>query len=103
MRSRFHEDAEADLAEDVGYYDLAAPGLGDRLVTEVRAAVAFLETYPMAARGLAGEIRGKALGRFPHTLLYTIETNEVLILAIAHQRQDLKTWLEIVRDRRASG
>jgi plasmid stabilization system protein ParE len=100
VKSRFHEDAQTDLAEDVGYYDLAASGLGDRLLAEIRVAVAFLEVYPMAARVLAGEIRGKALVRFPHTLLYSIEMNEVLILAVAHQRQDLRHWLEIVQARR---
>lgn len=78
----------------------AALGLGDRFLAEVRVAVAFLETYPMAARVLAGEVRGKPLGRFRHTLLYTIESNEVVILAIAHQRQDRETWLQIVRTRR---
>ena len=100
MKSRFHEAAETDLAEDVRYYDSAAVGLGDRFLAEVRVAVAFLEAYPMAARVLTGEIRGKPLGRFRHTLLYTIEANEVVILAVAHQRQDLETWLEIVRTRR---
>ncbi len=100
MKSRFHVAAETDLTEDVAYYDGATLGLGDRFLAEVRVAVTFLETYPMGARVLTGEIRGKPLDRFRHTLLYAIESNEVVILAVAHQRQDLETWLQIVRTRR---
>jgi plasmid stabilization system protein ParE len=101
VKSRFHPGAQSDLAEDVEYYDLAAPGLGDRLLAEVRAAVGFLEAFPFGAPSVADEIRGKVLVRFPHTLLYVIEENEVVILGVAHQRQDLQAWLQIVRARRA--
>lgn len=81
-------------------YDDATSGLGDQLVAEVRAAVEFLEKFPRAARVLSGDIHGKDLVRFPHTLLYVIEENELVILAVAHQRQDLQAWLEMVRARR---
>jgi plasmid stabilization system protein ParE len=100
VKSRFHKGAARDLREAVEYYDLAAPGLGARLVAEVRAAVGFLETFPLGARRPTVDIHGKALVRFPHTLLYIIEQNEVVILAVAHQRQDIGRWFEIVRGRR---
>ncbi len=45
----------------------------------------------------------KTLVRFPHTLLYVIEGNEVVILAVAHQRQDFHEWLQIVGGRRPGG
>jgi Plasmid stabilisation system protein. len=101
VNSRFHETAKGDLAEDVEYYDLASSGLGDRFLAEVQAAVAFLESFPQGARTISGDIRGKGLTRFPHTLLYVVAQNEVVILAVAHQRQDLQAWLEIVRSRRS--
>jgi plasmid stabilization system protein ParE len=100
VKSRFHEAAQADLTSSFLYYNEATIGLGDQLVAEVRAAVEFLETYPEGARVLASGIRGKTLVRFPHTLLYVVEKNEVVILAIAHQRQDFEEWLHIARDRR---
>jgi len=100
VKSRFHEAAEGDLTSTFSYYEEAMPGLGAQLVAEVRAAVGFLESYPEGARVLAGTIRGKTLVRFPHTLLYVIEENELVILAVAHQRQDFEEWLRIARDRR---
>lgn len=101
MRSRFLQGAKADLAEDVEYYDLATSGLGDRFLAEVQTAVDFLESFLQGARTISGDIRAKGLARFRHTLLYVVAKNEVVILAVAHQRQDLQAWLEIVRSRRS--
>ena len=101
MKSRFHEAAAQDLADDIAYYDAASPGLGAQLLAEVRAAVAFLETFPQGAPEHSEDIRIKSLIRFPHSLLYVIENNEVVFLAVAHQRQDLDAWVEMVKTRRA--
>ncbi|MEA2236925.1 MAG: hypothetical protein QOC81_1649 [Thermoanaerobaculia bacterium] len=100
MKSRFHDAAKRDLAEDVEYYDLASSGLSNRFLTEVQAAVTFLEAFPLGAPTVSGDVRGRMLDRFPHTLLYVIQLSEVVILAVAHQRQDLQSWLDIVRTRR---
>ena len=59
MKSRFHEAAEAELAEAVEYYDSTAEGLGDRLFAEVSSAVRDIEQFPESAAivdpGSAGE------------------------------------------------
>jgi plasmid stabilization system protein ParE len=100
VKSRFHEAADADLTGAIAYYDTASAGLGDRLLAEVRAAIAYLEQFPMSAPILDDDIRGKVLVRFPHTLLYVIDDAQVLILAVAHQSQDVAAWLATVSDRR---
>lgn len=69
------------------------------MLSEVRAALAMVEAFPEAAPVLSGKLRGKGLTRFPHTLLYTVEEGEIIVLAFAHQRQDFRTWVKIVRAR----
>jgi plasmid stabilization system protein ParE len=101
VRSRFHEQAADDLAEDVRYYNDASPGLGLRFLAEARAAVRVVERHPRLAALVAEGIHAKHLIRFPHTLLYAVERGELVILAVAHQRQDLSRWIEIVRSRHA--
>ena len=71
MKSRFHEDAAAELADNYRYYDEASPGLGDQFVADARAAVGFLEQFPKGAE-VSGDLRGKILTRFPHTLSCTL-------------------------------
>jgi len=101
VKSRFHEEAEADVAGALAYYDGAASGLGDRLLAEIRAAVEYLEQFPLSAPLMGDEIRGKVLVRFPHTLMYVVDTGEVVILALAHQSQDVTAWLSVAHDRRS--
>jgi plasmid stabilization system protein ParE len=100
VKSRFHEAAERDLTSSFHYYNEATAGLGDQFVAEVRAAVQFLEEFPEGARIVAGNIRGKTLVRFPHTALYVVQQNEIVILAVAHQRQDFDAWIRIAQARR---
>lgn len=101
MRSRFHEEAERDLNEAADYYNGKSAGLGDRLVSEVRTAVTFIEQYPRAASVIDQDIRGKVLVRFPHTLLYIVGESEIIILAVAHQSQDPPRWRGTLSARRA--
>ena len=50
MKSRFHEAAEAEVAEAVDYYDGKASGLGDRFLAEVKAATGYIERHPEISR-----------------------------------------------------
>lgn len=102
MKSRFHEAADQDVSRNFYYYNDATEGLGNQFIAELRAAVDFLEQFPQGARIVAGDMRGKALVRFPHTLLYVVHPTEVVILAVAHQRQDFDAWVKIAQARRPS-
>jgi hypothetical protein len=68
MKSRFHEAAHAELSEAVAYYDHKAPGLGDRFLTEVKAATRNIEQYPEIAPVIEEGVRAKVLVRFPYSL-----------------------------------
>ena len=102
MKSRFHKAADEDVSRNFHYYNEASEGLGYQFIVELRAAVDFLEQFPEGARTVAGDVRGKPLVRFPHTLLYVTNSNEVVILAVAHQRQDFDAWVRIAQARRPS-
>ena len=103
MKSRFLEGAAGDLAANHKYYHDASEGLGDQFVADARTSVQFLERFPESAPVVSGPVRGKILTRFPHTLLYVIHENEIVILAVAHQRQDRDEWLRVVEARRSGG
>lgn len=65
MRLRFHEAADAELAEAVEYYDGKTAGLGDRLLAEVKVATRSIERYPEIAPILHEGVRGKVAGAVP--------------------------------------
>jgi hypothetical protein len=92
MRSRFHEAADAELAEAVVYYDGKAFGLGDRFLADVKSAAHFIEQYPDMAPILEQGVRAKALMRFPYSLMYVLDASELFIVAVAHQSKRPGYW-----------
>lgn len=96
MKSRFHEAADAELTEAVAYYDGKAAGLGDRFLAEVKATTRHIERYPEIAPVIDQEIRAKVLTRFPYSLMYVVEPNELFIVAVAHQSKRPGYWADRV-------
>lgn len=92
MKSRFHELATAELDEAVAYYDSKSEGLGDRLLAEVRAAVAYIEQYPEGSPVIAFGVRRKILAKFPFDLFYVIGEREIAVLAVAHESRRPGYW-----------
>jgi len=92
MKSHFHELASAELDEAIAYYDTKTEGLGDRLLAEVRSAVAHIEQYPEGSSVISRGVRRKVLAKFPFDLFYVIGNADILILAIAHESRRPGYW-----------
>lgn len=88
----FHPDALAELGEAVDFYEAEAAGLGADLLSEVETAVESIAAMPeAAARELVG-IRRKVLRRFPFTIVYQIQPQQLEVLAVMHQRRKPGYW-----------
>ena len=94
MKSRFHEAADEELTEAVSYYDARASGLGDRFLAEIKAATRTIELHPEIAPIIDLGVRAKVLDRFPYTLMYVVEPDELFIVAVAHQSRRPGYWTD---------
>lgn len=92
MKSRFIKPAEDEFAEALDHYDKISTGLGERLVAEVREAVRLVEEFPRNSPVIARDVRRKVLFEFPYALFYVVGSEEVLILAFAHQKRRPLYW-----------
>ena len=99
MKSRFHEAADAELTEAVAYYDGKASGLGDRFLTEVKAATRYIEQYPKIAPVIDLGVRAKVLSKFPYSLMYVVEPDELFVVAVAHQSKRPAYWADRIPER----
>ena len=88
MKIRFASPANIELDEAIRYYDHQLPGLGFRFFQEVDAAVERIRLMPEAWTKTGRITRRCILKGFPYALLYTIETDEILITAVAHLHRD---------------
>ena len=93
MTIEFLPVAKAELDDAVEYYELELPGLGKKFKEEVRSSLKRIAVFPKAWSLIRPEIRKCILHKFPYNILYTIEKNRILILAIAHHHRNPEYWI----------
>jgi plasmid stabilization system protein ParE len=99
VRFEFTAAAELELDEAVEYYNQQRAGLGEEFVAEVRRAVEQVLEYPHAWQLLDERdgIRRCRLNRFPYGLVYTIQGDIALALAVMYVRRKPAYWRERLR------
>lgn len=93
----YHEAAEDELLKEIGYLELRAKGLGRRLLAEVRRAESLIAQFPESAEEIRPGIRKRTLRKFQYSLIYSIEEDALLILAVAHHSRRPGYWVSRIR------
>ena len=99
MKAEFHSEADEELREAARYYESEAPGVGMAFVVEVHKAVADIIEFPLAAQSTRPSIRKKVLRHFPYNVLYSVEADTIVIIAVAHQRRRPNYWSSRLKKR----
>ena len=94
MKVIFSKYARQELDDATQYYEIEYQGLGKRFRDEVRKAAKRISEYPEAWSVERGEVRKCTLHKFPYKLLYSVESNHVFIIAVAHQHRRPDYWIE---------
>ena len=89
---RYHEAAEEELLNEIGYLEIRAQGLGRRFFAEVQRAERRIAQFPESAEEILPGIRRYMLRTFQYALIYALEPDGVLILAVAHHRRRPGYW-----------
>lgn len=94
MKVIFSEYAKLELEDALAFYELEHSGLGINFTKEVRKSIKRITRFPQAASIEIGEIRKSFLHKFPYKILYSIETDHIFIIALAHQHRKPDYWIE---------
>lgn len=86
--------AQADIRTGARFYEGQARGLGTEFVAEVDRSLARLREYPEIGAPLRRGARKLLVRRFPYLVIYRVELEGVLVLAVGHQRRHPDFWLE---------
>jgi len=87
MKIQLLVEAEAELTETSDWYDQQAIGLGMDFLKEFDAAVCQLVVFPKLFQELLPGIRRCQMNRFPCSVMYKVDADHVLILAVAHHKR----------------
>lgn len=94
MKVFFTEFAQKEFDDASCFYELEFSGLGRRFQEEIRQAVNRIREYPKALPTERGDIRKCLLHKFPYKILYSIEKDHILVIAIAHQHRKPAYWAD---------
>ncbi len=92
MNYRFHPGAFVDLEEATLFYFQEDPAIELRFADYVDIAIERITQKPFIWPIVVGEIRRYVLNIFPYSILYSIELDHVLIVAVAHQSREPNYW-----------
>jgi plasmid stabilization system protein ParE len=84
--------AEEEMIEAALSYDLAKAGLGDLFLDDIQHAIDTVREYPELGESVAYGFRRILLRRFPFSVIYLVESEEIAVVAVAHQRRHPDYW-----------
>ena len=92
MNFRFRKEAERELSESASWYESQNPGLGQRFLDQIQIALAGIAERPLLYSQLRPNIRRCSLRRFPFGILYKIEGEMVVVVAVIHGKRNPGRW-----------
>lgn len=92
MKVRFLSPARSELREAVRWYNGKRAGLGREFADEVKKATQRIAQFPDAWPRISQNARRFLLTRFPYRVIYLVEDEIILIVAIMHLRRDPIVW-----------
>jgi len=92
MRLEFHAEALAELQGAAEYYESRQVGLGARFLDLVDETLERIARDPIAWSSSDEDVRRCLMRIFPFGILYTIEPEFILILAVAHLAREPGYW-----------
>jgi len=88
----FLPEAEEEMLEAARFYEAQTSGLGADFLLEIRRATEGISKNPRAGRVLRGKVRRRLVRRFPYGLLYYVDPNEIVVVAVMHLRRRPGYW-----------
>lgn len=92
MKVRLLAAARQELDDAVAWYDEQAPGLGREFLDEIDRAVRRAAAFPMSCPEIEPDMRRCLLARFPYGLIFGVDGQTLVIVAVAHLHREPRYW-----------
>ena len=93
MKIEFLETSQAELDEAFNWYEAQQLKLGVQFLTEFDASIRRISAYPKSYALLGDDVRRCLIKRFPYAVMYGIDANTIIIIAVAHLHRKPDYWL----------
>ena len=97
MKVRFLPLARQDLDNAVTWYTAQSDELGQEFLDELDRAIRRSVSFPLASTEIEPGLRRCLLSRFPFGLVYGLDGNTLIVVAIAHLHREPRFWSDRIK------
>lgn len=94
MKIRFLKLADQEVDDAVMWYEEQAEALSRDFLDELDRVVRLVKIYPLMGTQIEPEIRRFLFTRFPYSLVYGIDQETIVVIAVAHQHREPRYWAD---------
>lgn len=92
MIIRFLSLADREVDDAVAWYNEQAEGRGRDFLDDLDRVIRLIKTYPLLTTEIEPQIRRFLFPRYPHSLIYGIDHDKIVVIAVAHQHREPRYW-----------
>lgn len=94
MRIRFLEGAQSEVDDAAAYYEDREEGRGHDFLDELDRATRRIKSFPLASTEIEPGIRRCLLARFPYGIIYGIDEDLIVVIAVSHLHREPRYWVD---------
>ena|SRR5665647_714938 len=94
MKIEFFEAAQTELDQAFEWNETQQKDLGVQFLNEFDSAVRRITTYPESYILIEKNVRRCLVKRFPYGILYGIDTDKIIVIAVAHLHRKPDYWID---------
>jgi len=94
MNVIFIEPALLEMDDAVKYYNEQLDGLGRKFYREILETIDLIKLFPNSWSHCSPNTRKAIIKTFPHNLIYTIDKETIVIIAVAHHHRKPEYWID---------
>ena len=88
----FLDEARAEFDAAADWYDRQQPGLGIAFIARVQDVLDAISAMPRMHQVIFQDVRRAVVKKFPYTVIYQVEPDYVLVVAVFHGKRDPSIW-----------
>lgn len=88
MRATLHQGAERDIEEAAAFYEREGSAIvAARFIAEFKKTSMLIVEHPEIGSPRSNGRRGFSMSVFPYTVIYRVNSNEIRVLVVKHDRK----------------
>lgn len=98
MKVKFLPPARQELDDAVAWYGQQSPNLGTEFLDELDKIIRRVVLFPLSGAEIDNDIRRCLLSRFPYGIIYGLDGDTIVVIAVAHLHREPRYWVERMKE-----